>query len=140
LLRYVFVGDIFVNYELVRRGYAQAKDYPPDTACSDTFHQAENTSKQDEIGIWQPTATPRPTPLPTSPPLPTNTPATGGTGGDSGGGDDDGGNCHPSYPSVCIPPPPPDLNCGDISYNNFQVVGSDPHRFDGDNDGIGCEQ
>lgn len=49
-------------------------------------------------------------------------------------------NCHPSYPDVCIPPPPPDLDCGDIPYRNFRVVGSDPHRFDGDHDGIGCER
>lgn len=49
------------------------------------------------------------------------------------------GNCHPSYPTVCIPPPPPDLDCGDIPYRRFRVVGSDPHRFDRDRDGIGCE-
>lgn len=48
-------------------------------------------------------------------------------------------SCDPSYPTVCIPPYPPDLNCGEISYKNFLVVGSDPHGFDGDNDGIGCE-
>ena len=48
-------------------------------------------------------------------------------------------SCDPSYPDVCIPPYPPDLNCGDIPYKNFKVVGSDPHGFDGDNDGIGCE-
>ena len=48
-------------------------------------------------------------------------------------------NCHPSYPTVCIPYYPPDLDCGQISYRRFQVVGSDPHGFDGDNDGIGCE-
>jgi micrococcal nuclease len=48
-------------------------------------------------------------------------------------------DCDPSYPDVCIPPYPPDLNCGDIPYKNFRVVGSDPHRFDGDKDGIGCE-
>lgn len=47
--------------------------------------------------------------------------------------------CDPSYPTVCIPPPPPDLNCSDIRHRNFKVVGSDPHRFDGDNDGFGCE-
>jgi micrococcal nuclease len=41
---------------------------------------------------------------------------------------------------VCIPPPPPDLDCGDISYRGFRVVGSDPHRFDNDGDGIGCER
>jgi micrococcal nuclease len=48
-------------------------------------------------------------------------------------------SCDPSYPDVCIAPYPPDLNCGDIPYKNFKVVGSDPHGFDGDNDGIGCE-
>lgn len=31
-----------------------------------------------------------------------------------------------------------DLNCGDVPYKNFRVVGSDPHGFDGD--GIGCEK
>jgi Excalibur calcium-binding domain len=48
-------------------------------------------------------------------------------------------NCDRSYPDVCIPSPPPDLDCGQISHQNFSVVGADPHRFDGDNDGIGCE-
>jgi len=49
------------------------------------------------------------------------------------------GNCDPSYPTVCIRPPPPDLNCADISYRNFKVLPPDPHHFDGDKDGIGCE-
>jgi hypothetical protein len=57
-------------------------------------------------------------------------------GGGGGGG---GGNCDPAYPTVCIPPPPPDLDCGDIPYTNFTVLAPDPHGFDGDNDGIGCE-
>ena len=48
-------------------------------------------------------------------------------------------NCDPSYPDFCIPSPPPDLNCGDIPQKRFTVIGSDPHRFDGDKDGIGCE-
>jgi hypothetical protein len=52
-------------------------------------------------------------------------------------------NCAPSYPDVCIPPPPPDLDCKDIPYRNFRVrydvADPDPHRFDGDHDGIGCE-
>lgn len=47
--------------------------------------------------------------------------------------------CDPSYPDVCIPPPPPDLDCTDISYRNFKVLPPDPHRFDRDRDGIGCE-
>ena len=49
------------------------------------------------------------------------------------------GDCHPSYPGVCIEPPPPDLDCADIPERRFQVRGPDPHRLDGDADGIGCE-
>jgi endonuclease YncB( thermonuclease family) len=48
-------------------------------------------------------------------------------------------DCDPSYPDVCIPSPPPDLDCGEIPYTNFKVLQPDPHRFDGDKDGIGCE-
>jgi len=48
-------------------------------------------------------------------------------------------NCDDSYPDVCIAPYPPDLDCGEIGYSNFRVVGNDPHGFDRDNDGIGCE-
>ncbi len=48
-------------------------------------------------------------------------------------------DCDPAYPDVCIPSPPPDLDCGDISYRNFRVFPPDPHHFDGDDDGIGCE-
>jgi len=49
------------------------------------------------------------------------------------------GNCDPAYPDVCIPPPPPDLDCGEISYRNFRVLSPDPHNFDGNGDGFGCE-
>ena len=48
-------------------------------------------------------------------------------------------NCDESYPDVCITPYPPDLDCGEIGYSNFRVVGDDPHGFDRDNDGFGCE-
>lgn len=49
------------------------------------------------------------------------------------------GNCDPSYPDFCIPSPPPDLDCKDIPQKRFTVLQPDPHRFDGDYDGIGCE-
>lgn len=49
------------------------------------------------------------------------------------------GNCDPSYATVCIPPPPPDLDCGQISFRRFTVLPPDPHGFDGDHDGVGCE-
>lgn len=50
------------------------------------------------------------------------------------------GNCDPSYPDICIPAGSADLDCPEIPYRNFRVVGSDPHRFDADHDGIGCER
>ena len=48
-------------------------------------------------------------------------------------------HCDPSYPDFCIPSPPPDLDCDEVPEKNFKVTGSDPHGFDADNDGIGCE-
>jgi hypothetical protein len=55
------------------------------------------------------------------------------------GGDDDRG-CDLSYPEDCIPSPPPDLDCGDNGVpNNVKVLPPDPHRLDGNKDGIGCE-
>ena len=47
--------------------------------------------------------------------------------------------CDSSYPDVCIPPPPPTLTCDDVTARNFKVSPPDPHGFDDDNDGIGCE-
>jgi hypothetical protein len=50
------------------------------------------------------------------------------------------GLCDPAYPGVCIPPAPPDLDCGDIPHRRFTVLPPDPHGFDGnDDDGVGCE-
>ena len=51
----------------------------------------------------------------------------------------DDSDCDSSYPDVCIPPYPPDLNCDDISNKNFEVLPPDPHDFDREEDGLGCE-
>ena len=116
LLRYVYVGDLFVNAELVRQGWAVAVRYPPDTAQAGYLESQQVGAPVHSCAL--PTAIPPP-PQATQP--------------------SPGQNCDPSYPTVCIPSPPPDLDCGEIAFRRFQVVGSDPHRFDGDNDGIGCE-
>jgi uncharacterized repeat protein (TIGR01451 family) len=49
------------------------------------------------------------------------------------------GACDASYPTTCIPPAPPRLNCSDITARAFTVLPPDPHGFDGDGDGVGCE-
>ncbi len=48
--------------------------------------------------------------------------------------------CDPSYPDLCILPYPPDLNCDDVAFSNFRVLQPDPHGFDMDGNGIGCEK
>ena len=48
-------------------------------------------------------------------------------------------NCSPAYPDVCIPPAPPDLDCGDIEFKNIRVLKPDPHKLDGNKDGIACK-
>lgn len=46
-------------------------------------------------------------------------------------------NCDPNY-TPCVPNVSYDLDCPDIGFG-VQVIGSDPHRFDRDGDGYGCE-
>ncbi len=48
------------------------------------------------------------------------------------------GVCDISYLPLCIPPPPPDLDCSDVPYSNFLVEFPDPHNFDSTGDAIGC--
>lgn len=48
--------------------------------------------------------------------------------------------CDPSYPDLCIEVGIPDLDCGQITARRFRVLQPDPHNFDGDYDGIGCER
>ena len=51
------------------------------------------------------------------------------------------GDCDASYPGVCIPPYSVvgDLNCKEIAERRFEVKQPDPHFFDPDFDGVGCE-
>jgi len=52
LLRYVFVGDMFINYELVNQGYATAMYYPPDVACATLFDEAQANARAQSLGMW----------------------------------------------------------------------------------------
>jgi len=52
LLRYVYVGDVFVNAELVRQGLAEAKAYPPDIKYQDYLEDLEAEARQAGRGIW----------------------------------------------------------------------------------------
>jgi len=52
LLRYVYVGDLFVNAELVRLGYAQAVSYPPDVKYQDLFLELQREAREAGRGLW----------------------------------------------------------------------------------------
>lgn len=59
LLRYVFTDEYFVNYELVKKGFANAATYPPDISCADYFREGEAYARDLLLGLWafQPSAT-----------------------------------------------------------------------------------
>ena len=121
LLRFVNVDSVFVNDWLVVNGFATAWAYYPDTTMAARFEESQQTAIRAGVGLWAlrtPTAAPPPATL-----VATAAP----------------GSCDPAYPTVCISPPPPDLDCADIPYRRFAVRAPDPHRFDSDADGIGCE-
>lgn len=127
LLRYVWVREgeawTLVNLELVRQGFARVVTYPPDTRYVELYEAAEAEARAAGLGIWD---EPSATILPFAPPAGTVAPGREG--------------CDPAYPTVCIPPPPPDLDCADIDARRFEVLPPDPHRFDGGGDGLGCER
>ncbi len=53
LLRYVHIGNTFVNMELVRLGLAHKYEYGSNTKYSAQFEQAENEAKQNEGCLWK---------------------------------------------------------------------------------------
>lgn len=122
--------------ELLRGGFATVYVYDNRPfARLAQYEAAEGFAASARVGAWASchttettttttTATTATTVLPILPPVPAPSPPA---------------NCDASYPTVCIAPPPPDLDCKDVPYKNFRVLQPDPHRFDGNRDGFGCE-
>lgn len=53
LLGYVYLEDhTFVNAEMIRRGYAAAYRYPPNTQFSEYFAELEKQAQVEQRGIW----------------------------------------------------------------------------------------
>ena len=128
-------GSLNINLVMVKEGRAVAYRKYLSPCDGDKYLSAEASAKSWRLAFWSQNAPIMPwdfrrgvrarqaTPL-NFPQLQQNTAS----------------NCDRSYPDVCIPPAPPDLDCGDIPHRRFRVIGNDPHRFDGDRDGIGCER
>ena len=134
-LRHVWLEDgTNFGLELVERGYADAVLHEPNDLYWDDFAVTAKTARSQSVGLWG------------------SCERFGAPLAAEGQRDADGssaivdpavpaatGDCDPSYPDVCIPPAPPDLDCGQIAHRRFAVVGPDPHGFDGDGDGVGCQ-
>jgi micrococcal nuclease len=126
----VFLADgRNLNVWLARNGYANDKYLAEfrheNRSLAAQLDTAFAAAKRERIGLWGACGTSQPQGLVAA----SASPKTQARGG----------NCEPSYPGVCIPPAPPDLDCPDISYRRFTVLAPDPHHFDADGDGIGCE-
>ncbi len=53
LLAYVWVGDVMVNAELLRRGYAQVMTVPPNVRHQDLFVKLQRDARESERGLWR---------------------------------------------------------------------------------------
>jgi endonuclease YncB( thermonuclease family) len=134
ILRYVKRNGGNVNVELVRRGAAAPYFYRSDRGrYAATLVQAAQRARASQLGLWKA--------CPSTVLSPERAISTGRSGPSSRTAPPPG-KCDPNYAGGCVPPYPPDLDCADIRALGIapvRVVGSDPHRLDGDNDGLGCE-
>lgn len=112
---------LFVNLDLVVRGFAEVATYPPNVRYVDDFVAGQRLARTEGRGLWSACGE---VGAPAEAPPPATAPAVGA--------------CHPSYPTLCLPASP-DLDCGDVPATRFPVLPPDPHRLDGDADGVGCE-
>ena len=128
----MFVGNRSVNVNMVQEGQAVVyhQYFKSCPESRDSLLQGENTAKQQRLAFWSQA----------SPVMPwdfrhrtTQRTASKPTQGQQQN------NCDPSYPDFCIPKNSSDLNCRDITQRRFKVLPPDPHGFDRDGDGIGCE-
>lgn len=155
LLRYVYLGEQFVNRLMVESGLAVARAYPPDTAHSASLDGAANDAEISALGLWSvPTTTttaattttttsqpPTTTVAPTTTVTTTTTiPATTTTTTPPAQ------NCHSSYEGACLLVGAGDYDCAGGSGNGpyyvtgpVYVVGPDEFDLDRDGDGVGCE-
>lgn len=111
LLAYVYRPEgRMVNAMMVRQGFAVPLVVPPNVRHVEMIRAAADSARENRIGLA---------------PNPSETASREG--------------CDSSYPDVCIPSRRPDLDCRDIVHRRFRVIGADPHQFDGNHDGVGCE-
>ena len=165
-LAYVWLADgRLFQYLMITDGYGHEYTYDIPYRYQDTFKAAERSAREQSRGLWSPqscngdtgqaesadasagsgpASEPAPVapvpagPVTTAAPPPTaaapTTPAPAPPSSASASA-----KCDPNYTGACVPPYPPDVDCPQIGVKNFRSIGSDPHKLDGDHDGIACE-
>ena len=142
LLRYVYVGDVFVNEVMVESGLAVARRYEPDTTQAEVLADAQRraevapTSSTTTSSTTTSIVTTTTTPPTTAPPTTTAAPVTTAPAV----------SCHSSYSNVCLAGGVGDYDCAGGSGNGpnyvqgpVYVVGYDEFDLDREGDGVGCE-
>lgn len=155
LLRYVWLdfggGEVYlVNEAIARSGYGQLSTFPPDVKYVDQIRDANAFAREHQLGLWgacESFGAPAVDPPPAVVPAPVQAPAVQEAAPPVQQPVQEQpapvvpapvSDCHPSYPSLCLPGSP-DVDCGEIAARQFPVLPPDPHGFDGDSDGVGCE-
>ena len=130
LLRYVWLGPDgpLLNEVLVIEGYAQVSTFPPDVKYKDRFLTAQRQARSEGRGLWGACGA---FGVPATPAPKRTTKAT------------------PPTPAAKLPYDPQgrDRDCGAFktqaeAQQFFLAAGGpdrDPHRLDGDSDGVACE-
>lgn len=121
ILRYVYVGDTFVNDYLVRNGFASSYSYPPDVKYQDQFKKAEEDARNGKKGLWGDICTKTETSTTTAlPPTTTNSSAQNVSGSYS---------CNCS--KTCA-----QMGCAEAQY---QLTTCGCSKRDADKDGVACD-
>ncbi|WP_079526167.1 thermonuclease family protein [Halobacillus hunanensis] len=141
LLAYVFIDGETIQEKLLRKGLARTAYLYNDLTMLDEFHEAQKPARTSGIGVWsipgyahvdhdhgyhykeEPETQPEPEPEPDPEPK------------------------QDSNTGLKYNPNGPDRDCGDFSTHQqaqafFEATGgpaSDPHRLDGEGDGLVCE-
>jgi endonuclease YncB( thermonuclease family) len=115
---WLWSGDELINASVLRAGIATLARYWPNQRNETALLRAQLSAARGERGLWDGCVALR------------RVVATDGSDR----------RCDPSYPGRCVPPFPPDLDCDEIRYANFVILGPDLHDLDGDGDGLGCER
>jgi hypothetical protein len=117
-----------LNHLLITNGWAEDVD-DGDHKYDAELQSAAAFAERHDLGVWElcggfgiPAEAPTQVPV-----VPTEAPSDPPSGG----------NCDPNY-TPCVPLVSYDLDCPDIGFS-VTVIGSDPHGFDREGDGLGCE-